>query len=88
MAEILKALRDGHWLDFVHNDEPKCPHCGDRFDISENEAWRIYDEDDVHTIECQSCDTAFTVRAHCAWTFSTDRQEDEYGLPLPGEGEG
>lgn len=62
-------------FDFAANSKPKCPHCGEDFDIQENDAWRLYDENDTHDVECPSCDLRFLVNSHARWSFSTDEQE-------------
>jgi uncharacterized Zn-finger protein len=72
----LKAC-ESPWMDFAHNDSPKCPHCGESFDIDDNEAWRLYDDNDDHEVTCPSCGGDFTVRSHSRWTFSTDTQDDD-----------
>ena len=77
MVEKLAALKKGNSLDFWGTDNPICPHCGDEFDIRENEAWELYDENEHHTVECVSCETEFTVISSASWTFSTDEQEEE-----------
>lgn len=76
MAEKLKALKEGDHIDFCWNKMPKCPHCGNDFDIEANEAWELYDED-THEIECLDCGLPFQVIATAEWKFSTDEQEDD-----------
>ena len=73
----LGALKDGGLLEFVANKQPKCPHCGDDFDITANEAWFLYSEDETHTVECTRCDNEFQVISVARWSFSTDEQEDD-----------
>lgn len=70
-----RALDDGDWFQFYANDKPKCPHCGEDFDIRENEAWHLYSEDGPHGVECQSCDLGFQVNSSATWCFSTAEQE-------------
>lgn len=65
------------YIDFCGNDKPKCPHCGDDFDIADNEAWYLYGED-VHEVECPSCDREFQVHSIANWTFNTNEQERDY----------
>ena len=77
MTEKLASLKSGNWSDFSYLKQPKCPHCGSDFDISENEAWFLYDENDNHDVECPSCSGEFSVRSHATWRFSTDEQEDD-----------
>jgi uncharacterized Zn-finger protein len=76
MGELLAALNAGSFLEFSMNKRPKCPHCGSDFDISENEAWRLYDDNDTHEVTCPSCSQDFRVNSHADWRFSTDEQDD------------
>jgi len=75
MVDRFAALDAGDWLSFFANKRPKCPHCGSEFDISESEAWHLYDENDMHEVECLSCNLSFQVNSSASWTFSTDEQE-------------
>lgn len=77
MVEKLEALNKAGWSDFSMNDKPRCPHCGDDFDIRENEEWRLYDENDSHDVECMGCHLSFRVNSHARWSFSTDEQDDD-----------
>jgi transcription elongation factor Elf1 len=77
MAEKLSALKSGHWSDFSMTVNPICPHCGTEFDIRENEAWFVYDDNNTHTVECNRCENEFQVNSHARWSFSTDEQEDD-----------
>lgn len=70
-----KALDTTDWTDFWGNLQPKCPHCGDDYDIADNEAWHLYSEDGPHIVECPSCDLEFQVSSLASWSFSTDEQE-------------
>lgn len=72
----LEALNAGHKLDFWGNDEPVCPHCAYIYEISDHDAWELYDEGD-HEIECPSCELEFTVYTRVKHSFSTDEQEEE-----------
>jgi len=76
MTERLEALNDGPSYNFSMNKKPKCPHCGSDFDIQEGEAWFLYDENDTHTVECQSCSMEFQVSSLAQWSFSTDEQDE------------
>ena len=71
------ALTAGDQSDFFYNEQPKCPHCGSDFDIAENEAWQLYDENESHEVECPRCDGEFLVTSHATWRFSTDEQDEE-----------
>lgn len=78
MTEKFEALKAGHSFDFCVNKKPKCPHCGEDFDISDNEAWFLYDEDrGPHDVDCPDCHLPFSVSAVAHWSFSTDEQEDD-----------
>lgn len=78
MTDKLSALRKGDRWDFIHADVPKCPHCGEDFDISENEAWYVYDlSKDSHEVSCPSCDLDFTISVYAKFSFSTDSQDDD-----------
>ena len=78
MSEKLAALKSRHFLDFVGNKTPKCPHCGEDFDIEEGEAWHLYDDQQSHVVECPDCNTEFQVSSKATWTFSTDEQDDAH----------
>jgi len=75
MAERFAALLAGDWYQFTGNKQPKCPHCGDDFDIKAEEEWRLYDENITHDVTCPSCDLEFQVSSIASWLFSTDEQE-------------
>lgn len=76
MSARLASLKTGKFWEFSANKHPKCPHCGDDFDIRENEAWFLYDDNDTHDVDCPSCGLDFQVNSHASWTFSTDEQEE------------
>ncbi|MCQ9618356.1 hypothetical protein L1889_18120 [Paenalcaligenes niemegkensis] len=63
-------------MEFWGNLIPKCPHCGDDYDIEGHEAWSLYSEGD-HEIECPACDLKYTVSAHATYTYSTDDQPED-----------
>lgn len=74
----LNALKTGDRWDFVLNDCPKCPHCGDDFDIDVNEAYYLYDMSATdHEVICLGCDLLFSVVVDAKYSFTTDRQEDD-----------
>lgn len=78
MADRLEALKAAkHSIEFYGNKEPKCPHCGEDYDIGRNDSWQLYNDDDRHDVTCPSCEHEFTVVTHCSYTFSTDEQEEE-----------
>jgi transposase-like protein len=71
--EALKKAGDmGFWL----NERPRCPHCGADFDVSKNDAWRIYAEGH-HDLSCPSCDLDFKVKSSVTFKFSTDESVQE-----------
>lgn len=74
MAEKMRALREGPSYLFSANKMPKCPHCGADFDIADNEAWFLYDENSTHEVACPSCEQDFSVNSVARWSFSTDEQ--------------
>lgn len=76
-SEKFSALNSGNRMDFFGNKDPKCPHCGHDYDIRDNEAWHLYDENGPHKIECWFCDNTFQVSSSADWSFSTDEQEDD-----------
>jgi hypothetical protein len=80
MSERLKALKEGDWIQFSANRNPKCPHCGHVCDIQENEWWDLYQEGD-HEKHCPSCGLEFVIDACCEYTFNTDEQEDDDADP-------
>lgn len=76
MSENLKALNEARdkWWEFGHLDEPLCPHCRHSFNITENEAYYLYDDNESHEVECPSCELSYTVQTHATYHFSTDEQ--------------
>jgi len=77
MSDKLAALRRGPRHDFSANKKPMCPHCGVDFDITDNEAWHLYDDNNTHDVQCPSCDNEFMVNSHAQWSFSTDEQDED-----------
>jgi hypothetical protein len=73
-TQRLEALKAGKTLEFAVNKMPKCPHCGEVYDIGRNDAWQLYDDNDSHEVDCPSCELSFRVVSHAVWTFSTDDQ--------------
>ena len=76
MTKELDALNAGNRMDFWGNQQPKCPHCGHDYDISRNDAWELYNDDETHEVDCLNCELAFQVRTITQHTFCTDEQED------------
>lgn len=72
----LDALESGGSWKFSLNASPKCPHCGDDYDINDHEAWNLYEEGE-HQIECPSCDLEYAVSVGVSYNYSTDEQEEE-----------
>lgn len=76
-------------LDYWRNDEPVCPHCDHVCVVSENEWWKLYEDNGDHEVECPSCGKEFTVEVHCSYKFSTeDQSEHECTAPSEGAGNG
>lgn len=73
----LAALKRGPSYEFSGNKNPKCPHCGEDFDVAYNEAWQLYNENDTHIVECLRCNNEFQVTSNASWSFSTDEQESD-----------
>lgn len=73
----LEALKEGSCGEFRSNDSPKCPHCGEFYDIQAMGSWDLYSDDDLHDVECPNCENEFTVTTSCSYSFSTEDQEDE-----------
>lgn len=74
-SQNFNALREGNSWEFHAQKSPKCPHCGQQFDIQAREAWELYSEGD-HEVVCLTCSLPFTVTSVATFTFSTDDQED------------
>lgn len=73
----LKALNSASSdIDFAMNKNPKCPHCGNDFDVFEREAFYLFNEDTSHDVECDVCDLPFTIRSVSSWHFDTSEQDD------------
>lgn len=68
-------LNEENEIDYCYNDQPKCPFCDHDIDISENEMYDLYKEDE-HEIDCPDCGKEIKINSSCSWTFSTDEQED------------
>lgn len=87
MSEVKKlaALKSGDSYDFWGLDRPKCPHCGEVYNVDDNEAYELY-EDGTHEIHCPDCETQFTVTTNVYYSFSTDEQEDDTDESDIGEG--
>ena len=74
---IKKELKNcGHSLEFMHNETPKCPHCG--YELPCLTDYSEIMNDGEHEIECPECDLTFDVSTNVEITFSTDRIPDEF----------
>lgn len=73
----LAALKEGDWFAFSGCSSPKCPHCGEHYNIARNDAWELYDDNESHEVSCPSCALDFKVVTYTKHTFSTEDQEDE-----------
>jgi len=59
-----------------YNPDPKCPYCGEIFDISDNEAWHLYSSDESkNEIECPECEKKYHVQTTVTYKFSTDKED-------------
>lgn len=70
----LEALKAGERMDFWGNEEPKCPHCGEKSSVVDNEWWSLYEVGE-HEVTCPDCDEDFNVTTRASYSFSTDDQE-------------
>lgn len=71
------ALAAGGSSEFWRNKSPKCPHCGDDYDIERHDAYDLYDDANDHEVECPKCELTYLVRSHASYSFSTDGQDEE-----------
>jgi hypothetical protein len=62
-----------HYLDYWHNEKPKCPHCDEDFDVwgGDNPLSLDYEDGGRTAFECQSCQKEFVCVTHVSHTFST-----------------
>jgi len=70
-----KARRSHREIDFCLEENPKCPHCGETYDVMEHENYDLYEFEEEQKIHCPSCDREFVVSVHWAFTFSTDEAD-------------
>lgn len=61
-------------LDFKYNELPKCPHCGEDFDVDDFDMQNVYEEGE-HEEFCQHCGFEVLISTHVSWRFSTANQE-------------
>lgn len=61
-------------LEFWGNENPLCPHCGEKCEVVEHEWWKLYEEGE-HEVCCPYCDADFSVSTRVTYSFSTDEQE-------------
>lgn len=74
LAALAAAKQERNTIDFFGNDQPKCPHCGLTYDISQNGAWNLYEEGE-HEATCDKCELDFVVSVRISYTFSTENQD-------------
>lgn len=67
----LQALKTGDVWDFIANDSPKCPHCGESHSISENDWQQLYEEG-LRDVTCPACSLDFFVKTEVSYSFSTN----------------
>ena len=82
MSDKFKALNktreNGDEIRFWRNKNPMCPHCGESYDIQENQAWDLYEPSiEEHEIECPECGIEFNVRVTVSFSYSTDEADHE-----------
>ena len=72
MYEALeKAREEGGSTSYWQEDNPRCPHCGETYDVHDNEDWGLYDsQKDEHEISCPNCEKEFTVNVTVSFYFS------------------
>ena len=81
MSEKFKALNktreNGDGIRFWRNKNPMCPHCGEFYDIQENQAWELCDPSiEDHEIECPECGIEFKVKVTVSFSYSTDEADE------------
>lgn len=70
-------------IDYWGNEKPKCPHCGEIFDVwhDDNPLNLSYEDDGRSTFECEACGKNFvcvtTVRYVFATAVSEEAADDE-----------
>jgi len=67
------ALNDNSKFDFIGNDEPKCPHCGESFNPSDCDMNYLYEEGE-HKAFCPKCDERLDITTRVHFTFNTDKK--------------
>ena len=68
-------LTDDNSTEYWGNSDPKCPHCDFIYDIGNNDAYQLYQEDN-HSIECPNCNADYSVYSRpLGWAFDTDEQD-------------
>ncbi len=65
-------------IEYWGNDKPKCPHCGEDFDVWENDgALSLNYEDGGQTMyECRSCRKDFVCVTSVRYVFATAVSEE------------
>lgn len=74
MFEALNKAKskDGDTLNFWHEKNPRCPHCGETLDIAESEAWELCDyRNEEAIVECPACNQDYTVGIITEFSYST-----------------
>ncbi len=67
-----------HYLDYWRETKPKCPHCGERFDVwdGDNPLSLNYEDGGHTTLECASCRKEFVCVTTVEYSFSTAVSEE------------
>ncbi len=65
-------------LDYWHEAKPRCPHCGECFEIWENDHPLAlnYEDGGRTTFECESCNKPFVCETVVSYVFSTAVSEE------------
>ena len=65
-------------IEYWHNRQPKCPHCGDEFDVwgGDNPQSLSYEDGGQTTFECKGCRKDFVCVTTTNYVFSTAVSEE------------
>jgi len=67
-------LNDDNSDEYSGNENPKCPHCDNIYDIDLNNDYSLYAEDN-HNVTCPKCQKDYSVTSRTkGWVFDTDEQ--------------
>ena len=75
---LIEARKGRNELDFWREDSPRCPHCGENFDVIDHEQWELVDpQNEEAEVECPWCQENFKVGISVQYKYSTD-EADRY----------